>query len=160
MATSSLNPQGEFVMSDIVTKRVRSRMMRAVSQRDTEPELVVRRILTSLGLRYRVHGRGLPGSPDAANRKRGWAVFVNGCFWHGHRNCRKTKSGRKERVPASNGSYWGPKIAENRARDARKCRELRAMGFRVVIVWECELAHPDLLSQRLASRLCEHAASS
>ena len=140
-------------MSDSVTTETRSRIMRAVGQRDTSAELAVRRLLRGLGLHYRVKNRDLPGSPDIANRCHRWAVFVNGCFWHGHRNCPKTKSGRRERIPASNRSYWGPKIAENRSRDARKCRELRALGFRVMIVWECQLRDPYSLSSRISKRL-------
>jgi len=141
-------------MTDTVAPEVRSRIMRAVKQRDTSAELSVRRILRGLGLHYRVFNRDLPGSPDIANRRRRWAVFVNGCFWHGHKNCRKTKSCRKERIPASNREYWGPKIAENRLRDARKCRQLRAAGFKVVIVWECKLRDQDSVAARLGRCLC------
>ncbi len=136
-------------MPDIVTPEVRSRMMRAVGQRDTAPELAVRAILRDIGVSYRVKNRDLPGSPDIANRRREWAVFVNGCFWHGHRNCSKTKGGSKPRLPASNRTYWGQKIPENRRRDARKCRELRRQGFKVMIVWECELRDRSALRVRL-----------
>ena len=124
--------------------------MRAVGQKDTRPEIEVRRLLRRLGAHYRVRNRDLPGSPDIANRARGWAIQVQGCFWHGHRNCLKTKSGRTERVPASNQSYWGPKIADNRARDARTLRELRNLGFRVLLVWECELRDPENVEEKLS----------
>ena len=146
-------------MSDVVTPQVRSRMMRAVGQRDTAPELAVRAILRDMGVSYRVRNRDLPGSPDIANRSRGWALFVNGCFWHGHRNCAKTKGGRRPRIPASNRSYWGKKIPENRQRDARKCRELRQRGFKVMIVWECELHDHTALRDRLRRGLGPKEAS-
>ncbi len=140
-------------MADVVSKEVRSKIMRAVGQRDTSAELAVRRLLTSLEFRYRVRNRNLPGSPDLANRARFWALFVNGCFWHGHKHCMKTKSGRSPRVPASNRGYWQRKILENRRRDARKCRELRARGFTVALVWECQLTDPEKLGSRLSIRL-------
>lgn len=140
-------------MTDVVSPSVRSHIMRSVAQVDTKPELAVRRLLRELGVGYRVRNRDLPGSPDIANRARGWAIFVNGCFWHGHRNCAKTKSGRRERIPASNREYWGPKIAANRTRDARKLRDLRRLGYRVLIVWECNLRDPDRLLARLSSFL-------
>jgi DNA mismatch endonuclease, patch repair protein len=121
---------------DIVTQTKRSQMMTAVRQQDTAPELAVRRILSSLRIRYRVSNRDLPGSPDVANRSRKWAIFVNGCFWHGHKNCPKTKSGPGEfRVPRSNRIFWREKLKANRSRDARAMRELRARGFSVILVW-------------------------
>lgn len=134
---------------DIVPPATRSKMMRAVGQRGTEPEMVVRSILRSLGVSYRVNCRSLPGSPDISNRKRGWAVFVNGCFWHGHRNCSKTKGGSSFRVPEGNRRYWAEKFEQNRRRDATKCRELRSLGLRVAIVWECEFSCPGRLEDRL-----------
>ena len=114
-------------------------MMRSVRQRDTVPEIRVRQLVSQLGYRYRLNRRDLPGSPDLSNETRGWAIFVHGCFWHGHRNCKKTKGGRSGRVPAKNSSFWSEKLAANRARDARKSRELRRAGFRVLTIWECEL---------------------
>ena len=140
-------------MPDVISKEVRSMIMRAVGQRDTSAELAVRRLLTSLGFRYRVRNRDLPGSPDLANRAKNWVLFVNGCFWHGHKHCVKTKSGRVPRLPSSNRGYWKPKILDNRKRDARKCRELRARGFTVAVVWECQLSDPERLGLRLSNRL-------
>ena len=135
---------------DIVSPQKRSEMMAAVGQKDTPPELAVRRILTSLGLRYRVKNRDLPGSPDIANRSRKWAVFVNGCFWHGHKNCSKTKSGPGEfRIPRSNSEFWRDKLETNRKRDARAVRALRARGYRIVVVWECSLKDPERVVHRL-----------
>lgn len=123
---------------DIVSKTVRRRMMQAVRRRDTEPELAVRRIVARIGIRHRRSGAALPGSPDVANISKRWAIFVHGCFWHGHPNCRKTKGGTGGRIPASNREFWAKKIAANRERDARKSRQLRQREFRVLIVWECQ----------------------
>jgi DNA mismatch endonuclease (patch repair protein) len=137
-------PQG-----DTVSAGARTRIMKSVRQKDTGAEMAVRCALHALGVRFRVRNSNLPGSPDIANRKRRWAIFVNGCFWHGHKNCSKTKSKATPRVPVSNPSYWGPKLVENRRRDARKCLEMRHLGFRVLIVWECELADTATLLSRL-----------
>lgn len=123
--------------------------MRRVGQRATPPERKVAAILRGLGYRYRLNNRALPGSPDLSNQSRGWAVFVNGCFWHGHKNCVKTKSGAGPRVPKKNGRFWREKIGDNRRRDARKCRQLRALGFRVMIVWECQLRKAEEVERRI-----------
>lgn len=138
---------------DIVSREKRSEMMRKVRQRATPLERAVAAIVTKLGYRYRLNHRGLPGSPDLSNQTHGWAIFVNGCFWHGHKNCVKTKSDSGPRVPRRNRRFWTNKILDNRRRDARKCRELRALGFRVLIVWECQLREPGKLERRLARAL-------
>lgn len=143
--------------SDFVSPSARSKIMRSVGQRDTKAELEVRRILKSLGLAYRVDNRGLPGSPDIANRSKRWAIFVNGCFWHGHRTCRKTKACGSPRIPVANGGYWEEKFVANRKRDARKCIELRALEFKVLIVWECELLEPSQLRERLARAIANES---
>ena len=134
---------------DIVSTEVRSQMMRSVRQRDTSPEIWVRRLVSSLGLRYRLNNRSLPGSPDLSNGTQRWALFVNGCFWHGHKNCPKTKSNRNVRIPVSNDQFWRLKIADNRRRDARKCRQLRAAGFRIMVLWECQLHDPNQVLRRI-----------
>lgn len=121
--------------------------MAGVRQKGTSAELTVAGVLRSLGHAYRLNVRGLPGSPDFANRRRKWAVFVQGCFWHHHTNCRRAT------VPKSNAEFWRTKFTANRARDARAIRVLRAMGFRVVTVWECHVAKPDVLAQRLSEIL-------
>jgi DNA mismatch endonuclease (patch repair protein) len=134
---------------DIVSKAKRSEMMRAVGQRGTSAERAVQAILRELGAHYRLNHPGLPGRPDFANRTRGWAVFVHGCFWHGHRNCRKTKGGKSGRVPATNAEFWAQKIEGNRERDARKEQALRDLGLRVLTVWECELREPEKVRRKL-----------
>lgn len=125
-------------------------MMQSVRQHGTGPELTVRTVVHSLGARYRLQNRDLPGSPDLANRRRRWAIFVNGCFWHGHKNCGKTKSRRSPRVPRKNNDFWAQKLEDNRERDARKIRQLRGKGFRVAVIWECDLYDPETLRSRLS----------
>ena len=112
-------------------------------QRVTAPELAVRRILTSLGAHYRVNVRGLPGRPDIANKSRRKAVFVHGCFWHFHEDC------ARGRLPSRNRSFWESKLRRNRERDAEKVQALVGEGFDVLVVWECELADPQILCGKL-----------
>lgn len=110
-----------------------SALMSRIGARDTGPELLLRDALRALGVRgYRLHQKGLPGRPDLAFVGRRIAVFVHGCFWHGCTRC-------KPRMPRSNGGFWSGKIASNRARDARKARQLRANGWSVITVRECRL---------------------
>lgn len=115
----------------------RSRLLGRVRQRGTAAELAVGRLLRELGLSYRKNVRGLPGAPDFANRRRRWAVFVQGCFWHRHTGCGRAT------IPKANREFWETKFARNRVRDATAVRALRRMGFRVVLVWECEVAEAD-----------------
>jgi DNA mismatch endonuclease (patch repair protein) len=116
--------------------------MKTVRQRDTKPEIAVRRLLWSAGARFRTCPRDLPGRPDIANKGARWAVFVHGCFWHGHRGCKLAT------VPQSNRAFWQEKLASNRRRDARKALALRRLGFLVFVVWQCELRNPDALVRR------------
>jgi DNA mismatch endonuclease (patch repair protein) len=111
--------------------------MARVRGRDTKPELLVRRALHQAGYRFRVHARDLPGTPDLAFTRRRTAVFVHGCFWHGH-DC-----ARGAREPKTNAEYWRAKIARNRARDKAIGEALAAIGWRAVTVWECELRSPE-----------------
>src|SRR5687767_14799980 len=107
MRTSSRSPRpAGLAGGDIVNAGVRTNMMRAVKQANTKPEQTVRQILHSLGARFRIANRDLPGSPDIANRSRRWAIFVNGCFWHGHYPCARLKVRRSSRVPVANQEFW------------------------------------------------------
>jgi DNA mismatch endonuclease (patch repair protein) len=116
-----------------------------IRQKDTAAEQAVRRLLHKLGLRFRIRNRDLPGAPDLANRTRLWAVFVHGCFWHAHAGCYRAT------VPKRNRAFWLGKFSANRARDARALRALRGLGYRVLVVWECELEAPSKLEARLRS---------
>ena len=128
---------------DRLTPEARSRLMSRIGARDTSPELRVRSLLHRIGCRFRLHARDLPGTPDIVMPARGSVVFVNGCFWHGHR----CKVGR---MPKSRIDYWGAKIEANQRRDRRKSRLLRKLGWRVITVWECELKDTPRLQRRLA----------
>jgi DNA mismatch endonuclease (patch repair protein) len=133
--------------TDVFDKAQRSAVMRRVKGRDTGPEMVVRRALTRLGARYRLHRKDLPGSPDVAMPGRRLAIFVHGCFWHGH-DC-----ARGSRTPKQNRDYWLAKVAGNRARDARNRDALAAMGWRAETLWECELKDAAALETRLRALL-------
>lgn len=106
--------------------------MAKIRQRGTSPELVVRAALHQLGLRYRTHNRDLPGSPDLANRRRRWAVFVHGCYWHRHESCPRATT------PRTNRAFWEAKFQRNVQRDANAVLALQRLGYRVLVVWECE----------------------
>ena len=130
-------------MVDTLTKEARSALMSRVRQKDTAPEMRLRKRLHAEGLRFVLHSPLLPGRPDLAFPKYRTAVFVHGCFWHGH-DC------RAGRPSSSNLSYWSEKISANQVRDARKVAELRALGWRVAIVWECE-TKGDRLNRTVSS---------
>src|SRR5207247_11204374 len=119
--------------TDVYSPQKRSAVMRRVKGRDTTPELAVRKLIWRLGGRYRLHRADLPGKPDIVLPGRRLAVFVHGCFWHGH-DC-----ARGARVPKANRDYWTTKIGRNRARDERSGAALHAAGWRVETVWECDL---------------------
>jgi len=125
------------------TPEQRSRTMRAVRSRDTAPEMVVRRFLHAAGLRYRLHDRHLPGIPDLVFASRRIALFVHGCFWHRHRGCKLA------RIPKSRVRFWTEKLEGNKRRDARNLARIRRLGWSSLVVWECQLAKPELLSRRI-----------
>jgi DNA mismatch endonuclease (patch repair protein) len=134
-------------MTDVFTPEKRSAVMRRVKGKDTSPELKVRRLLRRLGVGYRLHRADLPGRPDIAMPGRKLALFVHGCFWHGH-DC-----ARGARTPKANRPYWEAKIARNRARDLEHRAALEAMGWRTVTLWECELKDEGQLEERLREEL-------
>lgn len=125
------------VMTDIKTPEERSSNMAAIKSNDTKPEMLVRRYLHSMGWRYELHNKKLPGSPDIVLRRHKTVIFVNGCFWHGHDNC------KYYRLPKSNTEFWQTKIERNRARDERDTGTLRKLGWRVIVIWECQLKTAD-----------------
>lgn len=118
---------------DIVDKKTRSRIMASVGQRDTGPEMSLRRTLHRLGLRYRLHDRKLPGSPDLVFPRFNAVIFVHGCFWHVHKSCKFSME------PASRKDFWVKKFQENEKRDKRNYEVLLASKWRVLVVWECAI---------------------
>jgi DNA mismatch endonuclease (patch repair protein) len=125
----------------------RSAVMRAVKSTDTKPEMIVRSIAHRLGFRFRLHRKSLPGCPDLVFVTRRKAIFVNGCFWHGH-DCK-----RGARMPKANADYWRSKITRNQARDLRVREDLAAAGWDVFTIWECETKDQGLLRQRIVAFL-------
>ena len=117
--------------------------MRSVGQKRTKPEMVVRRLLHALGYRFRANLQGLPGSPDIAFTKRKKAIFIHGCFWHRHPGCRYATE------PKTRADFWNAKFARNVERDRRKEAELKALGWDVKTIWECETRQPDTLRELL-----------
>lgn len=143
-------------MADVLTPEQRSRCMAAIKGKDTKPEIIVRKYLFSRGLRFRVQVRKLPGTPDIVLPKYKTVIFVNGCFWHGHEGCKYF------RLPKSNVDFWKEKIERNVARDTRSETELKALGWRVIRVWECEIktvAQRDENLKRLYDRIANSAQS-
>lgn len=117
-------------MTDTVTAEVRSRMMAAIRSRDTKPEMVVRKVLHGMGFRYRIHKKVGKVRPDMLLPKYSAAVFIHGCFWHGH-------ACSHSRIPKSNIGFWSAKIQGNAARDRRNEDEMLELGWRIAVVWEC-----------------------
>lgn len=132
---------------DIVSPKKRSIMMSKIRGRDTQPELRVRKTAHRLGLRFRLHRRDLPGTPDLSFPARRKVVFVNGCFWHSHSGCKFASR------PKSNVEFWQKKLQANIDRDVRVTQELRALGWDVVVIWECETMDDDRLVDILNDRL-------
>lgn len=134
-------------MPDRITVAQRSENMRRIRSKDTKPELLVRWLVYHMGYRYRIHRKDLPGKPDLAFIGKRKAIFVHGCFWHGHDDC------RDGRAPKSNEGYWNPKLARNKERDAAHQTALRAAGWDVLTIWDCETKDEGELWQKLAGFL-------
>jgi DNA mismatch endonuclease Vsr len=120
--------------------------MRAIRSVDTKPEIAVRRLLTLLGYRYRVHKRSLPGSPDVVFTGRRKAILVNGCFWHQHQRC-------STHFPETRIEFWSAKLEGNRRRDRANLAELKRIGWKALVIWECELKNPDRVRRRITGFL-------
>lgn len=131
-------------MADIMTAEQRSRCMSRIRSTDTTPEREVRRALTDMGYRYRLHARFLPGRPDIVISRLKLAIFVHGCFWHRHR----CKLGRP--VPKMNADFWRAKFTANRLRDRRSRTAIRKLGWKPVIMWECSTRNPAKLKEKLS----------
>src|SRR5262249_16663819 len=132
---------------DRISNERRSEIMSRIRGKDTSPELTVRSLLHKLGYRYRLHSRKLPGCPDLVFSSRKKVIFVHGCFWHGHRGCRKGK------LPKSRLEYWEPKIKANRRRDSSNIRKLKAEGWDVFTVWQCKLKNIEDIKAQIVSFL-------
>lgn len=130
-------------MADRLDKETRSWNMSRIREKDTRPEMVVRRTAHALGLRFRLHRRDLPGRPDLVLPKHGLAIFVHGCFWHRHPNCSNST------MPKTRTEFWKRKFDANVARDARVQQELKDLGWRVAVIWECETREISTLSRKL-----------
>lgn len=130
-------------MVDVFTKSKRREIMSRVRARDTAPELKVRSLIHGLGYRFRLHRRDLPGNPDIVLPRLNKIVFVHGCFWHGHARCSRAS------LPATNVAFWREKIEGNKKRDLRVRRQLRRLGWSVLIIWQCELREPEQVEQKL-----------
>lgn len=116
---------------DRLTPAERSKNMSAIKAKNTSPEIYVRKLLFSAGFRFRLHDKSLPGTPDIVLKKFKTVVFVHGCFWHGHENCKKAK------MPETNSVFWIKKINQNKSRDQKVVKELIDLDFKVIVIWEC-----------------------
>jgi DNA mismatch endonuclease, patch repair protein len=135
---------------DKFSPKDRSRIMSSVRSRDTKPEIVVRRFLFSLGFRYSLHSKRLPGSPDVTLNKFKIAIFINGCFWHGHPRCKYSM------LPVTHHDFWKNKIALNRRRDKQTYQRLRANDWQIIKIWTCSLKSRQRIAvclQRLRKRI-------
>lgn len=125
-------------MADVFTKKKRSEVMSKIRSTNTKPELIVRKYLFSKGFRFRIHQKNLPGKPDIVLKQHNTVVLVNGCFWHGHENCKIFK------MPQTKQSYWKPKIKNNINKDFQNRKVLHKLGWNVIVVWECQLKKSKL----------------
>ncbi len=132
---------------DKLSPQARSENMRRIRSRDMKPELAVRRLVHSLGYRYRLHRSDLPGKPDLVFVSRQKVIFVHGCFWHQHTRCIDGK------LPQSRQEYWVPKLHKNKERDRRNLRRLRRSGWKCLVVWECQTKDSNKISARILSFL-------
>ena len=143
-------------MIDTLSSHERSERMKLVGGKNTKPELLVRSIVHSMGFRYRLHRRDLPGHPDLVFARLGKLIFVHGCFWHRHQSSRC----RLARLPKSRLDFWLPKLESNRIRDDKNERALRALGWKIPVVWECQLGNIEQLKNKLRRFLgSRHARS-
>jgi DNA mismatch endonuclease (patch repair protein) len=134
-------------MTDVFSADKRSRIMSRIRGYDTEPELKIRSLIHRMGYRFRVHQDKLPGNPDIVLNKYKKVIFIHGCFWHGHKGCIRSKR------PTSNISFWQNKLDKNIARDKRVRRELRNLGWRYLVIWQCEVKKGDKLQKKIENFL-------
>jgi DNA mismatch endonuclease, patch repair protein len=138
-------------MVDRISTAARSALMSRVRGKNTKPELLVRSLLHRMGYRFRIHQKKLPGTPDIVLRRHSTAVFVHGCFWHGHAGCSRA------RLPETRRDFWESKISRNIARDSDAAAALERLGFRVLVLWECELKDVEPVRETLRGHFDEKA---
>lgn len=138
-------------MTDTFSREKRSQIMSRVRSKDTRPELIVRSMLHRMGYRFRLHRRDLPGTPDIVLPKLRVAIFVNGCFWHGHLRCKRAS------IPSTNTRMWKNKISRNATRDASHRRLLARLGWKVIVLWQCEVRKETVVRANLQSKLNSRA---
>ena len=117
--------------------------MSLIRSKDTAPEIIVRKLLHSLGCRFRLHKKGLPGKPDIVLKKYKTVIFVHGCFWHQHKRCKRSN------IPKSNRVYWKPKLSRNIKRDIQHKTDLKKLGWKTIVIWECETKPIEKLRKKL-----------
>lgn len=120
-------------MSDIYSKQKRSQIMSKISGKNTKSEIIIRKLAHSLGYRFRLHKKDLPGKPDIVFPKYKKVIFVNGCFWHGHKNCKRSK------LPTTNKKFWKDKIEGNNKKDKRDYIRLKKLGWDYLVIWQCRI---------------------
>jgi len=140
-------------VTDTLTPEQRSKLMSRIRGRDTSPEMTIRRLVHSMGYRYRLHRRDLPGTPDLVFGPRRKVIFVHGCFWHLHQGCPLA------RRPKSRTDYWWPKLEANRQRDKRNQQALEDLGWKVLVIWECEIKKGVSLAERIQDFLGSRGAT-
>jgi DNA mismatch endonuclease (patch repair protein) len=133
--------------TDFLTPAERKERMGRVRSKDTKTEMTVRRLVHGLGFRYRLHSRQLPGCPDMVFSGRAKVIFVHGCFWHLHENC------TRYRLPKANRDFWMPKLEATKLRDELNMERLELLGWKIMIIWECELRDKDALARRVVGFL-------
>lgn len=136
-------------MTDVFTPAKRSAIMSRIKGEHTKPEILVRKIVHSLGYRFRLHPNGLPGKPDLALPRHHKIILVHGCFWHGHASCSRAT------VPSTNTAFWHKKIVGNKIRDRRVSYKLRREGWQVLIIWQCQTKSLERLTDRLKTFLAQ-----
>jgi DNA mismatch endonuclease (patch repair protein) len=130
-------------MVDVFSTEKRSQIMSLIRGYDTKPELIVRSILHGMGYRFRIHQDKLPGNPDIVLRKYSRVIFVHGCFWHGHKGCLRAKR------PATHKAFWADKLDKNIARDKTQQRQLKTLGWKYLVIWQCEVDKKHKLRTKL-----------
>jgi DNA mismatch endonuclease (patch repair protein) len=130
-------------VADVFSTQKRSQIMSRIRGYDTKPELIVRSIVHRMGYRFRLHLEDLPGNPDIVLPRHNKVIFIHGCFWHGHRGCQRSKR------PTTNVAFWQEKLDKNIQRDQRQQKELRKLGWKYLVIWQCEMNRPNRIRKKI-----------